>query len=173
MKQSSILVSQNILITHQIGNPDNSLFHTLVTEDKGFLRFHKKYHPIFLIQYEWNQKIDYEFRDPTTPALDFNSSEIITRMLRDVQTTPWLKTWQPFIKDLVPKKVISSLKTMIAKKRRQPSKNLRDIVVCPDCKLEVKWEDKFIYCNHCDADYPILGDIPRLTPKPKKDQPNA
>jgi Zn finger protein HypA/HybF involved in hydrogenase expression len=83
-------------------------------------------------------------------------------MLMDVQNVPWLEKWQPIIKDLIPRKMVSSLKTMIAKQRRQPSKTLRDIVVCPSCKEEVKWEDKIIYCSHCDTDYPIVGGIPRL-----------
>ena len=78
---------------------------------------------------------------------------------------PWLKKWQPFIKDLIPKTAVSNLKKMISKQRHKPTKTLRDIIVCPSCKEKVKWEDKLIHCNHCDADYPILGGIPRLTPK--------
>ena len=157
------LIDGKLLIQKKVDlNQFGQLFHTLVTQDKNFLHYHKKYHPIFLVHYEWEQKIDCEFRDSNAPALDFNSSEIINRMLMDVQNVPWLEKWQPIIKDLIPRKMVSSLKTMIAKQRRQPSKTLRDIVVCPSCKEEVKWEDKIIYCSHCDTDYPIVGGIPRL-----------
>ena len=139
------LIDGKLLIQKKVDlNQFGQLFHTLVTQDKHFLHFHKKYHPIFLVHYEWEQKIDSEFRD---------------------SNAPWLEKWRPIIKDLLPRKMVSSLKTMIAKQRRQPSKTLRDIVVCPSCKEEVKWEDKIIYCSHCDTDYPIVGGIPRLIPE--------
>jgi len=160
------LIDGKLLIQQKV-DPDQfgQLFHTLVAKDKGFLRFHKKYHPIFLVHYEWEKNIDYEFRESNTPTLDFNSAEIINNILKEIEAMPWLKKWQPFIKDLIPKTAVSNFKKMISKQRHKPTKTLRDIIVCPSCKEKVKWEDKLIHCNHCDADYPILGGIPRLTPK--------
>ena len=40
------------------------------------------------------------------------------------------------------------------------SKELLEILACPDCKGDVKEKDKKILCLQCGRSYPIRDDIP-------------
>ncbi len=39
-------------------------------------------------------------------------------------------------------------------------KELLDILACPLCKTEVKFEDDKIVCTNCGRQYPVKDDIP-------------
>ncbi len=154
------LMIQKKVMKDQFGQ----LFHALAAHDRNFARFHITHHHIFLVQYEWEGKIDYRILPPDTSPLDLEAPRTIETMLDGVGGGPSWQRWIPLVKYAIPRKLVRKAKSLLAKQRQQSKKTLREIVVCPVCKGRVEWEKVQIRCGHCNAVYPIIDGIPRLLP---------
>ncbi len=71
------LMIQKKVMKDQFGQ----LFHALAAHDRNFARFHITHHHIFLVQYEWEGKIDYRILPPDTSPLDLEAPRTIETML--------------------------------------------------------------------------------------------
>jgi len=156
------LIIQKKAIKGQFGQ----LFHALAAHDKYFARFHTTHHSLFLVQYEWAGKIDYEILPPDASRLDLESKNTVDTLLNRARQTPSWDRWLSVFKSAVPKPLIYRTKAVLARKRKRPKKTLRDIIVCPMCKRAVEWHNaNRIRCNHCEVTYPVTNGIPRLRQK--------
>ena len=137
------------------------LFHRLFSTDRAYARFHARNHHLFLIQYEWFGKIDYEIVEPGSVLIDLNNQEDIGKLLGK-RAKPGIST---SIKGLIPRWFHRWAKASIVKGKGRQRKTLQDvksIIVCPACKGQVQWHDSFILCQDCDKTYPIKNNIPFL-----------
>ena len=134
-------------------------FHHLFATDPTYARFHQQNHDLFLIQYQWSGKIDYEIVEPDSVLLDLNDQKNVEKLLGK-QAKPGIAAT---IKRLTPARVRQKAKSAIAKGQGRHKKALQDvksIIVCPVCKGPVQWHDDFISCQNCNRTYPIRNGIP-------------
>jgi len=157
------LVEGKLLIQKKVcDNQFGQLFHCLATHDKDFARFHSRYHQLFLVQYEWNRKIDYEILPPDPSPLDLGSVETAESMIHQALRESLVNSLKAKIKNSLPQGIKTKIKSMIVKQKKSPKRELHKIVVCPVCKGEVEWLEKEILCRRCDISYPIRNGIPYL-----------
>ncbi|MDE0505655.1 MAG: methyltransferase domain-containing protein, partial [Candidatus Poribacteria bacterium] len=123
------LVIQKKAVKSQFGQ----LFHALAAHDKNFSRFHVTHHKLFLVQYEWIGKIDYEILGPETSTLNLESRKTISGMLSEVNHTSYWNRWGAVVKSRVPSSLVSKAKSVFVKRRRNSTKTLRDVLACPLC----------------------------------------
>ncbi len=140
------------------------LFHYLYLSDKNYKKFHDQNYSLFLIQYEWNEKIDYEIKDSNTYFLNLNEEEIIKKLLnKKVKLTP-----RKIIANSIPFGLLRSIKSLIVKGQKRNKRSLKDIdkiIVCPLCKGQLEWNTSMIHCQKCNRTYPIVNGIPFLLVK--------
>ena len=160
----NLIDGQLIIQKNLTKNPFGQLFHALAAHDRNFGKFHVAHHDIFLVKYEWADKIDYKIFPPDKSPLDLDSPETIDSMLNRVIRVPLWQRWLRVAKGTIPKRVVFRTKTFLAKRRKSPKKTLQEIVVCPVCKGSVTWETQQICCGHCNVNYPIVQGIARLRP---------
>lgn len=157
------LVGEKLIIQKKVDeNQFGQLFHSLATHDKDFSRFHNRFHHLFLIQYEWNKKIDYEILPPAPSPLDLNSREVVDSIINRAAQESLVNAFKSGIKNALPNVLRAKLKSIIVKNKKAPKKKLCDIVVCPACKGSVEWRSSEIICWKCDVQYPIKNGIPYL-----------
>lgn len=154
------LVIQKKAVKSQFGQ----LFHALAAHDKNFSRFHVTHHKLFLVQYEWSGKVDYEILPPETSMLDLESRKAISVMLDQVDHSSFWNKWAPILKRRVPRNLVPKVKSVFVNRRRNSAKTLKDILVCPLCKGEIDWKSDRVRCDDCELDYPVAHDIPRMVP---------
>ena len=158
-----------IIQKNQLDNQFGHLFHILASRDPDFSRFHQSYHSLFLIQYEWNEKIKYELVNSDESILKKelgNIETLLANKLSNRSLSRWYgKILRKAMTDILPTQLTRQLKSWFAQ-RHQSNKNpdLTEIVVCPLCKVDVEWEGDVIICNSCKVAYPIVNHIPRLVP---------
>ena len=140
------------------------LFHVLGARDPAFKRFHLTHHRLFLVQYEWDGRIDYEIVPEDAAPIDLKSTDGIETLWRELARTRWRDRWMPVAKGLVPRGIAAWGKSSLARWRPRPKRDLREIVVCPRCRGPVVWRAEMVTCARCAVDYPIVGGIPRLLP---------
>ena len=138
------------------------LFHTLAAKDKSWRKFHIMHHRLFLVQYEWEGKIDYEILESQESPLDLTCPQTVEELLTSTfsdqrQNGLWL-----MLKSAVPRGLVSRVKSFLAKNRNRPTKTLEEILVCPQCKGEIIWEEQNLHCPKCEQRYPIIDGIPRF-----------
>lgn len=164
------LIDNQLILQKKVSESQfGQLFHALAAHDKNFTRFHLTHHSLFLIQYEWDGKIDYRILPPATSLLNLESAETIEVLLSQVANISSWNKWVPIMKNAVPRRLVSMAKSFLAKQRQRVKKSLREIIVCPVCKGEVKWKTDGICCERCEVDYPIVRNIPRLIPPDSKE----
>ncbi len=154
------LIIQKKAVESQFGQ----LFHALAAHDKHFMRFHVTHHKLFLVQYEWVGKIDYEILPPEASTLDLESRKTVAGMLDEVNHTSFWKKWAPLAKTRMPRNVVSKAKSVFVKRRQSSAKTLKDVLACPLCKGEIGWEADRVWCEACGLDYPVTHGIPRMAP---------
>jgi len=142
------------------------LFHTLAAQDKYWRKFHVTHHNLFLVQYEWEDKIDYEVLDCKEQTLDLKSPQAIEELLTPKESKQIHDEFLLTLKSAVPRGIVSRAKSFLAKNRSRPTKTLKEILVCPMCKGVVRWVDQNILCQNCDHSYSIIDGIPRLALSP-------
>ncbi|MDE0087232.1 MAG: methyltransferase domain-containing protein [Candidatus Poribacteria bacterium] len=142
------------------------LFHTLAARDKYWRKFHITHHNLFLVQYEWEDKIDYEILDQQESVLDLKSPKTIEELLAYTYSKHIHDEFLLTLKNAVPRSIVSRAKSILAKSRSRQTKPLKEILVCPLCKGEITWEEQNLYCTFCEQSYPIIDGIPRLTVTP-------
>ncbi len=138
------------------------LFHTLAAKDKYWKRFHITHHNIFLVQYEWENNIDYEIRPETEPTLDLECPATLQTLIAPDGSNQGKNRWLPLLKNAVPRGIVSRAKSLLAKGKSRQKKTLQEILVCPQCKGEITWEEQHLHCKACEQHYPITNGIPRL-----------
>ncbi len=138
------------------------LFHTLAAKDKYWKRFHITHHNIFLVQYEWENNIDYEIRPETEPTLDLECPATLQTLIAPDVSNQGKNRWLPLLKNAVPRGIVSRAKSLLAKGKSRQKKTLQEILVCPQCKGEITWEEQRLHCKACEQHYPITNGIPRL-----------
>lgn len=155
------LVAGRLLLRRNSGPPQfGRLFHRFAATDKHWKRFHLTHPTLFLVRYEWEDRINYELLPDEEPALDFTCPETLDRLsATETARHPWVA----LIKSLVPRGAVSRLKSLWVRGRRRPTKCLEDILVCPTCKGGVTWGSHRLDCRSCGRDYPIIDGIPRFT----------
>ncbi len=156
------LIIQEKTIESQFGQ----LFHALAENDKYFSRFHLTHHKLFLVQYEWAGKIDYEIIPVHASTLDLESRETTERILNEVNSRSIWEKLVPMVKGAIPRDLVFKAKSLFAKQRPEPAKVLKDILVCPICKGTLTWRTDWVCCQHCKIDYPIIDNIPRMHTMP-------
>ena len=143
------------------------LFHTLAAQDKYWRKFHIMHHDLFLVQYEWDARIEYEIlRVPESP-LNLSCPQTIERLSSIELTEQTHKELWLMFKSFVPRGIVSFAKSLFAKRRiGHPTKTLKDILACPKCKDDIMWETHRILCKNCENTYPIVDGIPRMNVTP-------
>lgn len=138
------------------------LFHTLALNDKYWKRFHITHHHLFLIQYEWEGNINYVISDEENSVLDLKCEQTIEQLL---ESTDSMKQngFTEIVKSMIPRRIVSHAKSVLAKNRIRKKTSLQDILVCPQCKSKVLWNEQDLHCNKCEHTYPIINGIPRFT----------
>lgn len=139
------------------------LFHTLAAKDKYWRRFHIMHHRLFLVQYEWEGKIDYEILDKKESPLNLQSPQTIEELLTSTFSNQTHKGFWLMLKSVVPRGIASRAKSLLAKRRNRQTKTLKEILVCPQCKGEMRWEAENLLCLKCNRSYPITDGIPRFS----------
>lgn len=159
------LVDNRLVIQKKAGESQfGQLFHALAAHDKNFARFHVTHHKLFLVQYEWVGKIDYEILPPESSTLDLASRKSVADMLEGVNHSSFWKRWATIVKSRVPRGLVPTAKSVFVKRRQSSNKTLKDILVCPLCKGAIGWEADWIRCDSCKLDYPIVHGAPRMVP---------
>ena len=134
------------------------LFHRLALTDKQWKRFHITHHHLFLVQYEWEDKIDYKVLLDHESALDLECHDTL-----DMLVASGSSEWLLLLKNAVPRGIVSRAKSLLAKGKSRQTKTLKEILVCPQCKGEITWEEQRFHCEACKQHYPIINGIPRFT----------
>jgi uncharacterized protein YbaR (Trm112 family) len=147
-------------------SPFGDLFHVLGARDAAFRRFHLTHNALFLVQYEWEGRIDYEVLPASATPLDLRSKETAEMLWGRIERASRGERWGPSIKRMVPRRIVAWAKSRLARSRRG-RRDLREIVVCPSCKGPVTWTADEIRCMRCDLSYPIIRGVPRLLPQRK------
>ncbi len=149
------------------------LFHTLAETDTHWRRFHIGHHHLFLVQYEWDGKIEYQIVDEDQPPLpgtflDLQCPETIVELLTSKNAKQNRNRLLLTLKSIIPCSFVAYIKSLLVKTRKQHTKtldvkSLYDILVCPKCKGEVTFNEQNIHCIACKSRYPIVDGIPRFT----------
>ena len=139
------------------------LFHILAAKDKYWRRFHIMHHRLFLVQYEWEGKIDYEILDQKESPLNLQSPQTIEKLLTSTFSNQTHNGFWLMLKSAVPRGIVSRAKSLLAKRRNRQMKTLKEILVCPQCKGEMRWEAENLHCPKCNRSYPITNGIPRFS----------
>ncbi len=158
------LIGNRLILQKNNKNPQfGQLFHTLAAKDKHWKRFHITHHSLFLVQYEWENEIDYEILLEQGSPLDLECSETLEKFVASNRGTSAHRHWLLMLKSAVPRSVVSRAKSFLAKgTRKRQRKTLQEILVCPRCKSEITWEEESLYCKICERCYPIIDGIPRF-----------
>ena len=138
------------------------LFHKLAATDKHWKRFHLRHHNLFLVQYEWENEINYEILPDQKSALDLESSDTLARLIASDDSRSGQREWLLLLKSAVPRRIVSQAKSLLARSKHRRTKTLQEILVCPQCKGGIAWEEQRLYCEACDCHYPIVDGIPRF-----------
>ena len=164
------LIDNRLILQKNNTSPQfGQLFHTLAVKDKYWKRFHITHHSLFLVQYEWEGKIDYEIRQGQNSPLDLECPETLEKFITEGKSQ-----WLPLLKSILPRSIVSRAKSILAqlasqnllskvvKGKNRRKKTLQEILVCPQCKGEIIQEEQSFYCKTCERCYPIIDGIPRL-----------
>ena len=151
------------------------LFHRLAVTDKHWKRFHIRHHNLFLVQYEWENEIEYKILLEHESALDLECHDTLDRLVASDGNVPRHTEWLLLLKSAVPRGIVSRAKSLlarlasqnllskVAKSKSRQTKTLQEILVCPQCKGEITWEAHSLYCKMCEQSYRIVDGIPRFT----------
>ena len=159
------LIDNRLILQKNHKHPEfGKLFHTLAAKDKYWKRFHITHHNLFLVQYEWENEIDYEILREQNSPLDLESPETLEQFIASGKDATAESQWLPLLKSIVPRSIVSRAKSFLVKGNRSSHqrKTLQEILVCPQCKGEIGWEEHSLYCKTCDQCYPIVDGIPRF-----------
>ena len=158
-----------IIQKNQLDNQFGHLFHILASRDSDFSRFHQSYHSLFLIQYEWNEKVKYELVSSDESILKKQLGDIETLLSNKLSNRSFVrwheKTLRNTIANILPTQLTRRIKSWFAQLHQSnKTPDLTEIIVCPLCKVDVEWARDVIICKNCKVDYPIVNHIPRLVP---------
>ena len=138
------------------------LFHRMAAIDKHWKRFHLTHHNLFLVQYEWEDEINYKILPDRELALDLECSDTLERLIVSDSNSSGQSEWLLFLKSAVPRSIVSQIKSLLVRSKHRRTKTLQEILVCPQCKGEITWEEQRLHCKACERHYPIINGIPRL-----------
>jgi len=139
------------------------LFHRLAATDKHWKRFHRAHHNLFLVQYEWEDEINYEILPDQESALDLECSDTLERLIVSDGKGLGQHEWLLFLKSAVPRSIVSQVKSLLVRSKHRRRKTLQEILVCPQCKGGITWDEQRLYCGVCERHYPIVDGIPRFS----------
>lgn len=139
------------------------LFHRLAETDKHWKRFHLTHHNLFLVQYEWEKEINYEILPDPESALDLECPDTLERLIVSEDNSSGQRGWLLLLKSAVPRSIVSQVKSLLVRRKHHRTKTLQEILVCPQCKGEIRWEERRLHCEMCERHYPIINGIPRFT----------
>jgi SAM-dependent methyltransferase len=158
------LVEGRLMLRRNERDPQfGQLFHRLATTDKHWKRFHLTHHNLFLVQYEWKDKIDYEILPDQEPALNLECPDTLERLIASGNGTSEQREWLLLLKSVIPRRLVSQAKSLLVRSKNRQTKTLPEILVCPQCKGEITWEEQRLHCKACERHYPIIDGIPRFT----------
>ena len=156
------LVNDCLMLRRNKGKPQfGQLFHRLAATDKHWKRFHLTHHNLFLVQYEWEDTINYEILPDQTAALNLECLDTLERLITSDKDTSGQREWLLLLKSIVPRRIVSHAKSLSIKgSHRRQRKTLHEILVCPQCKAKLIWEEQQLHCEACERHYPIIDGIP-------------
>jgi len=158
------LVEGHLMLRRNERDPQfGQLFHRLATTDKHWKRFHLTHHNLFLVQYEWKDKIDYEILPDQEPALNLECPDTLERLIASGNGTSEQREWLLLLKSVIPRRLVSQAKSLLVRSKNRQTKTLPEILVCPQCKGVITWEEQRLHCTACERHYPIIDGIPRFT----------
>ena len=158
------LVDGCLMLRKNEKNPQfGQLFHRLAVTDKHWKRFHITHHNLFLVQYEWEDEIDYKILLDHASALDLECPDTLDRLVAPDGNVPRQNAWFLLLKSAVPRGIVSRVKSLLRKGKNRQTKTLQEILVCPQCKGGITWKEKRLRCKVCEQCYPIIDGIPRFT----------
>ena len=159
------LVNDRLMLRKNERDPQfGQLFHRLAATDKHWKRFHLTHHHLFLVQYEWEEKINYEILPDQKPALNLECPDTLERLISAENDASGQHEWLLLLKSVIPRRIVSQAKSFSARgNQRRRTKTLHEILVCPQCKGEITWEEQRLHCEVCEQHYPIIDGIPRCT----------
>ena len=144
------------------------LFHRMAATDKHWKRFHLTHHNLFLVQYEWENEINYEILPDQESALDLECSDTLERLIVSARDGSGQSGWLLLLKSVVPRRIVSQVKSLLVRSKHRRTKTLQEILVCPQCKGGITWEEQRLHCEMCERYYPIVDGIPRfISPRGK------
>ena len=138
------------------------LFHRMAAIDKHWKRFHRTHHNLFLVQYEWEDEINYKILPDRELALDLECSDTLERLIISDSNSSGQSEWLLFLKSAVPRSIVSQIKSLLVWSKHRRTKTLQEILVCPQCKGKITWEEQRLHCKACERHYPIVDGIPRF-----------
>ena len=138
------------------------LFHRMAATDKHWKRFHLTHHSLFLVEYEWENEINYEILPDQESALDLECPDTLERLILSARDGSGQSGWLLLLKSVVPRRIVSQVKSLLVRSTHRRTKTLQEILVCPQCKGGVTWEEQRLHCEMCARDYPIVDGIPRF-----------
>ena len=140
------------------------LFHRLAATDKHWKQFHLTHHNLFLVQYEWENEINYEILPDQESALNLECPDTLERLIASDDKTSGQNEWLLLLKSVVPRSIVVRAKSLLAiGSQSRQTKTLQEILVCPQCKGKIAWEEQRLHCEVCEKHYPIIDGIPRFT----------
>ena len=90
------------------------LFHRLAVTDKHWKRFHITHHHLFLVQYEWEDEIEYKILLEHESALDLECHDTLDRLVASDGNGPRHNEWFLLLKSVVPRGIVSRAKSRLA-----------------------------------------------------------
>jgi len=133
------------------------LTHYLWKNSQEYRKLYFTYPDLFLIRYEWQNKIDYEILPPSNEFfLNFNDEETLERIVSIDKRNKW--------KGYIPRFMWIPLKTVLSKLgyRWRRKINVEDYIACPVCKGKLDLVGKGHVCRRCGVSYPVKDGIPIL-----------
>jgi len=133
------------------------LTHYLWKNSQEYRKLYFTYPDLFLIRYEWQNKIDYEILPPSNEFfLNFNDEETLERIVSIDKRNKW--------KGYIPRFMWIPLKTVLSKLgyRWRRKINVEDYIACPVCKGKLDLMSKGYVCRRCGVSYPVKDGIPIL-----------
>lgn len=142
-----------ILARKSSSNNHSSELPDALKKTPDFERLVRKNQDIFLIKYEWKDRIDYEIIScqPQGGMEDFKRAKLTPRPFGQKEAGPvwkrWLKYW-----------ILKTLRLLWF----SPPRELLDFLACPECKGSLQKEKDRFVCYKCRRYYPIVDEVPFL-----------
>ena len=158
-------VGDRLVLRPKVGeSPFGVLFHRINATDPDFARLHDRYHPLLLVRYEWEERIDFEVREPEDAPIDLTDDVTVDSLLKGIAETSFSSRVRSWLGRRVPAPWRERIRSWRARSRgaRRIRPDLRDLLVCPRCHGSLEWRENVIDCPRDGLTFPIRDGVPIL-----------